>query len=82
MKQYIQKIKLISILISMAGQLFAQTTGKDFYKDGQGGKTDWLGIDDGTRGLPSSYTTKSNFDTIGISGDIGKKTGLSNIKRL
>jgi hypothetical protein len=51
-----------------------QTTGKDFYKDGQGGKTDWLGIDDGTRGLPASYTTKTNFDTIGISGDIGKKT--------
>jgi Outer membrane protein beta-barrel family/CarboxypepD_reg-like domain/TonB-dependent Receptor Plug Domain len=51
-----------------------QTTGKDFYKDGQGGKTDWLGIDDGTRGLPASYTTKSNFDTIGITdGNIAGK---------
>lgn len=40
-----------------------QTTGKDFYKDGQGGKNDWLGIDDGTRALPSGYSTKSNFDT-------------------
>ncbi len=39
-----------------------QTTGKDFYKD-KGGKLDWLGIDDGTRSLPASYTTKSNFDT-------------------
>ncbi len=51
-----------------------QTTGKDFYKDAQGGKTDWLGIDDGTRALPASYTTKTNFDTIGVTGDIGKKT--------
>jgi TonB-dependent receptor len=51
-----------------------QTTGKDFYKDGQGGKTDWLGIDDGTRSLPASYTTKSNFDTIGIQdGNIAEK---------
>lgn len=51
-----------------------QTTGKAFYKDAQGGKTDWLGIDDGTRGLPASYTTKSNFDTIGVlDGNIAAK---------
>ena len=37
-------------------------TGKEFLKD-KGGKTDWLGIDDGTRSLPLGYTTKSNFDT-------------------
>ena len=37
-------------------------TGKEFLKD-KGGKTDWLGIDDGTRALPVGYTTKSNFDT-------------------
>ena len=40
-----------------------QTTGKDFFKETQGGKYDWLGIDDGTRALPAGYTTKSNFDT-------------------
>ncbi len=40
-----------------------QTTGKDFYVD-KAGKTDWLGIDDGTRNLPSSYTTKSGFDNL------------------
>ena len=40
-------------------------TGKDFFKD-QGGKTDWYGIDDGTRSLPLGYTTKSNFDTANI----------------
>jgi TonB-dependent receptor len=37
-----------------------QATGKRFYKD-RGGKTDWAGIDDGSRELPSSYTTKSQF---------------------
>lgn len=38
-----------------------QTIGRSFLKY-EGGKTDWLGIDDGTRGLPDGYTTKSNFD--------------------
>jgi TonB-dependent receptor len=40
-----------------------QTIDKDFYKV-KGGKTDWLGVDDGTRSLPPSYTTKSNFDVM------------------
>ncbi|MCP9750529.1 TonB-dependent receptor [Ferruginibacter sp. HRS2-29] len=38
-----------------------QTIGKDFYKT-TGGKTDWLGIDDGTRALPSNYINKSTFN--------------------
>jgi TonB-dependent receptor len=41
----------------------SQTIGKKFYKD-QGGKTDWLGFDDGTRALPSSYTRKAEFDNL------------------
>jgi len=51
-----------------------QTIGKDFYKD-KGGNLDWLGIDDGTRALPSSYTTKSNFDTMSAAAKtaIGKQ---------
>lgn len=40
-----------------------QTIGQDF-KTYQGGKTDYLGIDDGTRSLPGSYTTKSAFDAL------------------
>lgn len=40
-----------------------QSTGKTFYKD-KGGDLDWFGIDDGTRGLPPGYTTKSNFDIL------------------
>lgn len=41
----------------------AQTIGKTFLKD-KGGKTDWLGIDDGVRALPSGYKTKSTFDML------------------
>ncbi|MEO6314841.1 MAG: outer membrane beta-barrel protein [Chitinophagaceae bacterium] len=39
----------------------SQTVGKDFYKS-RGGKLDFLGIDDGARGLPDSYTNKSSFN--------------------
>jgi outer membrane receptor protein involved in Fe transport len=37
-----------------------QTIGKDFYEY-KGGGTDWLGYDDGTRGLPSGFPGKSQF---------------------
>ena len=40
-----------------------QVIGNEFFKD-KGGKTDWLGLDDGTRALPSAYTTKARFDTM------------------
>ncbi|MEI9809941.1 MAG: carboxypeptidase-like regulatory domain-containing protein, partial [Bacteroidota bacterium] len=39
------------------------TAGKDFYKEKRG-QLDWLGIEDGSRGLPSGYTTKSAFDIL------------------
>ncbi|HET7899390.1 MAG TPA: carboxypeptidase regulatory-like domain-containing protein, partial [Flavisolibacter sp.] len=53
----------------------SQTTGKTFYRDQYKGKLDWLGIEDGTRALPPSYTTKSNFDTTSAAGKtaIGKE---------
>ena len=41
----------------------SQTIGNKFYK-GSGGKTDWLGIDDGTRNLPAAYTRKAEFDIL------------------
>ncbi len=52
----------------------SQTIGKDFYK-AAGGKTDWLGIDDGTRALPDGYTSKSNFTLSDQAqrNEIGKK---------
>jgi TonB-dependent receptor len=40
-----------------------QTLSRDFYAY-KGGKTDWLGMDDGTRSLPGAYTTKSAFDAL------------------
>jgi outer membrane receptor protein involved in Fe transport len=55
----------------------SQITGKDFLKD-VGGKTDWLGIDDGTRSLPSGYSTKSNFDTASAASKIGIGKQMSN----
>lgn len=43
--------------------LNSQVVGNNFYKD-KGGKFDWLGIDDGTRSLPSAYKRKSVFNTL------------------
>ena len=44
-----------------------QTTGKDFYTY-KGGRTDWLGIDDGTRALPGHFPTKTNFQELSDAG--------------
>ena len=46
-----------------------QTHFQDYYNY-KNGKTAWLGIDDGTRSLPGSYTTKSQFDLLSA----GQKT--------
>ncbi|MFT3825702.1 MAG: carboxypeptidase-like regulatory domain-containing protein [Chitinophagaceae bacterium] len=42
----------------------SQTIGKDFYSY-KGGKLDWLGFDDGTRGLPgSNFPKKTDFGNL------------------
>ncbi len=41
----------------------SNTIGKDF-QQAPGGKLDWLGVDDGTRALPSSLPIKSAFSTL------------------
>jgi len=46
--------------ISIGGGYNTQTTFKDF-KTYKGGKTDWLGFDDGTRALPSGLPETKNF---------------------
>lgn len=51
---------------------------KDYYA-AKGGKTDWLGLDDGTRGLPSSYTTKSKFDALAVSDKVAIGKQLQNV---
>jgi len=38
----------------------SQTIGRDFYTY-KGGKYDWLGFDDGSRGLPNTFPTKTSF---------------------
>ncbi|MEO8174988.1 MAG: carboxypeptidase-like regulatory domain-containing protein, partial [Sediminibacterium sp.] len=40
-----------------------QTVGSDFYQY-KGGKSDWLGFDDGTRGLTAGFPTKSEFNAL------------------
>ena len=40
-----------------------QTLGHDFYTY-KGGSLDWLGIDDGTRALPSAFPTKNEFSQL------------------
>jgi TonB-dependent receptor len=49
--------------IQVGGGLNTQAHFRDFYVSKRG-TTDWLGIDDGTRSLPGSYTTKSQFDVL------------------
>lgn len=49
--------------IQLGSGFNTQVIGKDYFED-KGGKTDWLGIEDGTRALPSAYTTKAKFDTM------------------
>ncbi len=55
-----------------------QTIGNTF-KEYKGGKTDWLGIDDGTRALPNGYTTKSNFDVLAPAEKTAIGKQMSNI---
>ena len=52
-------------------------TGKEFLKD-KGGKTDWYGIDDGSRSLPMGYTTKSSFDTSSMAAKTAMGKSMSN----
>lgn len=46
-----------------------QTAGKDFYTY-KGGKTDFLGIDDGTRALPAAYPTSNEFKLLPLAEKI------------
>ena len=52
----------------------SQTIGKDFYQ-ADGGKLDWLGTEDGSRGLPENFPTKSKFAQLSPSelNEYGKK---------
>lgn len=47
--------------VQVGGGINTQTAGQDFYYY-KGGKLDWLGVDDGTRALPSSFPDKVAFN--------------------
>ncbi|MEO6134196.1 MAG: TonB-dependent receptor [Ginsengibacter sp.] len=49
--------------ISVGTGFNTQTIGKDFYTY-QGGKLDWLGIDDGFRGIPSEFPLKGKYASL------------------
>lgn len=53
------------------------TIGKDFYTY-SGGKTDWLGYDDGTRGLPAGFPGKSEFAALSDEQQTKAGTTLKN----
>ncbi|MGN6166058.1 MAG: outer membrane beta-barrel protein [Flavisolibacter sp.] len=47
--------------VQIGASINTATIGRDFYTY-KGGKYDWLGFDDGTRGLPDNFPRKSNFN--------------------
>jgi TonB-dependent receptor len=67
--------------VSLGTGFNTQTLGNKFYTY-QGGKYDWLGFDDGTRGLPAGTATKKNFaalsavDKIAIGKQIAGPTAI------
>jgi len=54
-----------------------QSTWNSFYKT-PGGDLDWLGIDDGTRGFPKGYTTKSEFGILPAAAKTAIGKGMRN----
>jgi outer membrane receptor protein involved in Fe transport len=57
----------------------SRTIGKDFYTY-KGGKTDWLGFDDGARALPDNFPVKSSFQNLTDADkvELGKKIAADN----
>ncbi|MES2592494.1 MAG: TonB-dependent receptor [Bacteroidota bacterium] len=62
-------------IVSIASSYNAITTFKEF-KTYEGGKYDWLGVDDGTRALPSTMPTTLEFShlTVEQKGELAKQT--------
>ena len=55
-----------------------QTIGKDFYTN-RSGKLSWLGIDDGSRGLPTAYPGKAQFAILPAADKIAIGKALPNV---
>ncbi|MEI6751565.1 MAG: TonB-dependent receptor [Paludibacter sp.] len=56
------------------------TTGNEFFTY-QGGKTDWLGYDDGTRSIPSSTPTTEDFRALFNQTDAAKIAQINTISK-
>ncbi|MBN1142846.1 MAG: TonB-dependent receptor [Bacteroidales bacterium] len=68
-----------SIDISYGTGYRSNTTFKDFYTY-RGGKTDWLGFDDGTRGLPNGFPeTQQEFRNLADNPDEADKARLTEL---
>ena len=64
--------------VQVGGGFNTQTVSNDFYTY-EGGKLDWLGIEDGTRKLPAVYSTKSKFNSASQAQKNAVGLGLQNV---
>src|SRR5262249_50499322 len=65
------------VSLKVGGSYNSISTFKSYYGY-EGGKTDWLGIDDGTRGLPNGFPSHDEFIKLGESGRITAAQSLLN----
>ncbi len=61
-----------------AGAAFNSISTFKSYKSYEGGKTDWLGFDDGTRNLPDGFASPEEFLKLGVGGKIEQAQTLLN----
>ena len=69
-----------SVDISYAIGYRQYTTFQDFYTY-QGGKTDWLGFDDGTRALPADFPSTAEFRALADNPSEGEKQQITDLGR-
>jgi hypothetical protein len=55
--------------VQVGANFNTNTIGKDFYSY-PGGKSDWLGFDDGARALPDNFPTKNVFALLPVAGKV------------
>nr|WP_283093123.1 TonB-dependent receptor [Chitinophaga hostae] len=68
-----------NFLTVLAGTGFnTMSVGKDFYTY-KGGNKDWLGVDDGTRGLPVGYPSKERYNDLTAAEKIAVSRSFPNI---
>ncbi len=75
-----------SLIISYSTKYVGNTTFNNDFQTYKGGKTDWLGFDDGTRDIPDGVPSTGVFKTLytwkNVSDYLEKTTELVNISKL